>query len=153
MHEENAAARTDARVQNMSRHPLAAPLITIVSALLSGVIGTGLHRSGADLNIPWGLVFAFVLVGLSTVLARRRLGAMGVGFHLIAASAVIWWLAITMGPGGDVLVPIASAAFTTFFSMHAGYIWLFGSVILQILVLLIPKRTFAKFFISRKQNA
>ncbi|MCI1984229.1 MAG: alcohol dehydrogenase [Bifidobacteriaceae bacterium] len=122
------------------KHPVKTLLTTIVSALASGVIGTGLHRSGADYNIPWGLILALALVGFSTWMARRRMGPTGVGFHLITCSAVVWWLAITMGPGGDVIVPIASKAFTTFFSMHAGYIWLFGSILIQLAIIFVPKR-------------
>lgn len=123
-------------------HPFRDVLVTVVAAAVAGLIGTVLHRSGADINVPWGLVAAFALVFFSTWLARRRSGAIGVGFHLIVCSAVVWWLAVTMGPAGDVLVPIASKAFVTFFSQQAGYIWLFGSIAVQLIVLFFPKRFF-----------
>jgi beta-lactamase regulating signal transducer with metallopeptidase domain len=61
----------------------------------------------------------------------------------------VWWLAITPGPGGDVLVPIASQAFTTFFSSHAGYIWLFGSIVVQLVIIFVPQR----FFVRKKESA
>ncbi|MCI1936393.1 MAG: alcohol dehydrogenase [Bifidobacteriaceae bacterium] len=125
-----------------ARHPVRDVLVIVVSAAVSGVVGTVLHRSGADLNIPWGLLAAFGLIFFSTWLARRRVGAIGVGFHLIFCSAVIWGLALTEGPGGDILVPVASEAFLTFFSQNAGYIWLFGCVLVQFAVLLFPHSFF-----------
>lgn len=144
---EEPRARVDGgNTQNSSMlaHPIRVSLATLVSALVSGIIGTGLHRGGADINIPWGLVCALGLVGLSTWLARKRMGAMGVGLHLIACSAVVWWLASTLGPGGDILVPVGSPAFLTFFSKYVGYIWLFGSLAIQLLVLMFPKRFFTQ---------
>lgn len=113
-------------------------------ATATALVGTALHRSGVDANLPWGLCLAYLLIGWSAAFARQRFGMMGVGFHLIVSGLVIWILATTSGVGGSVLVPVGSAAFTTFFSLRAGYFWLLGSTIVQILVMFLPKKWFRR---------
>ena len=103
-----------------------------------GIVGTAAHRMGASANIPYGLALALVIVGISAWSARARCGALGLGFHLVTSSAAAWLLAMP-GPGGDVIVPVASSAFTTFFSRQAGYLWLFGMIAVQAVLLLIPR--------------
>lgn len=143
---ESAQGDVDAKDSMQRSSSLAAPLtnilVTIASAAIVSVIGTGLHRSGADINVPWGMVCALGLLGMSTWVSRRRMGVSGVGIHLVVASMVIWWLASTMGPGGDVIVPVGSVAFVTFFSQWSGYIWLLGSLVVQLAVLFFPRRLF-----------
>lgn len=41
-------------------------LITIVSGIAAGVVGTLAHRMGAAQNIPYGLLLAFLILGIST---------------------------------------------------------------------------------------
>ena len=55
-------------------------LITIVSGVAAGVVGTLAHRMGAAQNIPYGLLLAFLILGgVAAVLvqleARLRLKA------------------------------------------------------------------------------
>jgi len=114
---------------------------TVVSGFVVAALGTGLHRSGADRNLPWGLLLALALVFFGAWLARRRMGVIGLGFHLIVSSMVVWFLASTVGPGGDILVG-SSPAFVTFFSANAGVIWILGTVVVQIAVLIFPKKFF-----------
>lgn len=110
----------------------------ILCAVCVGCIGTALHRSGADSNLPWGLLVAYCLVGLSTIYAKWNFGTLGVGLHLISCSGVVWFLATTTGGNGSILIPIGSPAFTTFFSAYDGYFWILGVVFLQLLFLMTP---------------
>ncbi|MCI2149542.1 MAG: hypothetical protein LKK28_08245, partial [Bifidobacterium crudilactis] len=117
-------------------------LISLVSGFLVAVVASGTHRMGAEENIPYGLLLSFVLVGMSAWAARSRSGVVGAAFHLIASSAMAWLMAFP-GPGGDVLVPVGGkGVFLSFFGLHAGYIWLFGLIVLQLAMMVLPGRWF-----------
>ncbi|BDR54829.1 hypothetical protein KIMH_09400 [Bombiscardovia apis] len=115
---------------------------SLVVGALSGLIGTLSHRMGATMPVPYGLIIAFVLLLSSSWWARLVAGIIGSGLHIIGACGIIW-LFMGYGPGGDVLIPIASPAFTTLFDRNAGSIWMFGALLLQVLLLLFPARWFA----------
>ena len=117
-------------------------LVTIAAGAGSGLIGTMAHRMGASMNIPYGLVLAFLILGMSTWCARSRMGTTGLALHLIVSSLVAWQMALP-GPGGDALTPIGFGSPMPFFSEHAGYIWLFGLIVVQVLMLVLPRRWFA----------
>lgn len=116
-------------------------LITVVAGFAVGIVGTLAHRMGVDRNIPYGLFIALLLLGASTWCARARSGAVGVGFHLIASSAAVWMLS-GYGPGGDVLIPMGFGGVVPWFCEHAGAIWLYGVIVLQIVILVMPVRWF-----------
>lgn len=125
-------------------HRLGVPgraVVTLLAGAAVGVVGTLAHRMGASANIPYGLVLAFAVLGLSTWCARSRMGAVGLALHLIASSMVVWQLAAA-GPGGDVLTPIGFSVPMPFFSQWAGQIWLWGVIILQVVMLVLPRRWF-----------
>lgn len=115
--------------------------VTVLAGAGSGFVGTLAHRMGASANIPYGLVLAFVILGLSAWCARARLGTSGLALHLIASSIVAWGLAIG-GSTGDVLVPVGFASTMPFFSQHAGYIWLYGLIAVQVILLVLPRAWF-----------
>ncbi|PST47317.1 alcohol dehydrogenase [Bifidobacterium callitrichos] len=123
--------------------PLGRSLVTVAAGAGSAFVGTFAHRMGASMNIPYGLVLALLIVGLSTYAARARQGAVGIGLHLTVSSVVAWGLAIVGGPGGDVLTVAGFGAEVPFMSQHAGYIWLYGVIALQVLLLVLPARWFA----------
>ncbi len=126
-HRQNAVVRT---------------LVTIASAAAAGACGTLAHRMGASMNIPYGLVLAFLIIGMSAWCARARGGVIGLAFHLIVSYLTIWTLAMP-GPGGDLMLPIGFRSETIpWWSQHVGYIWLYGSLIVQLLLLVCPKRWF-----------
>ncbi|WP_081963391.1 hypothetical protein [Bifidobacterium pullorum] len=135
--------RSDPALQPWShRQPYALRiLITIASGVAVGVIGTLAHRMGAAQNIPYGLLLAFLLLGISTWCARARSNAVGLGFHLIASSAAVWMLT-GYGPGGDALVPIGFSGEVPFFCQRAGVIWIYGVIVLQVVMLFLPARWF-----------
>ena len=117
-------------------------LVTIASAVAAGVLGTLAHRMGASANIPYGLVLAFVLIGASAWCARARGGVPGLALHLSVSYLAVWCMAMP-GPGGDLMLPIDFRATTIpWWSQHAGYIWLYGSLIVQLLLLICPARWF-----------
>ncbi|EFA23807.1 hypothetical protein BIFGAL_02916 [Bifidobacterium gallicum DSM 20093 = LMG 11596] len=117
-------------------------LITVASAIATGIIGTLTHRIGATQNLPIGLVLGFVLVGMSAWCARSRGGITGLAVHLIFSSAIVGFMAV-YGPGGDVLIPMAiSGATLPFLSRNCGMIWFFGVVVMQIVMALLPARWF-----------
>lgn len=127
----------------VTRTPMTTPWWTYPSSLLlgaaSGLAGTLSHRIGATLILPVGLIFAFVIVGASSYWSRFFAGAIGMGLHILGASGVIWLL-MGRGPGGDVLIPISSPAFSTYFDRNAGTFWLIGSLVIQLLFFCCPNR-------------
>ncbi|MCH3974029.1 MULTISPECIES: alcohol dehydrogenase [Bifidobacterium] len=125
-------------------HQLDAPLralICVVAGMGVAIVGTFAHRMGAAQNIPYGLVLALVIVGLSTWCARSRSGAIGLALHLIASSAVAWLMAMGY-PHGDVVTPIGFGVPMPYFSEHVGYFWLFGMIVVQVALLMMPARLF-----------
>lgn len=116
-------------------------LVTLAAGAAVGAVGTLAHRMGAASNIPYGLVLAFLILILSTWCARSRMGISGLAWHLIASSLVVWQLA-GRGPGGDVITPIGFSVPMPFFSQWAGQIWLWGVIVVQVAMLLMPRRWF-----------
>lgn len=115
-------------------------LVNMFSALAVSFVGTFTYRNGIDINIPYGLVLAFAILGISIWLSRARSGAVGLGLHLFVSSSFIWFLAARTASNGSILIPAGGAALSTFFSHYSGYIWLYGSIVLHILILIVPKR-------------
>ena len=125
-HRQNALVRT---------------LITLLAGAFAAFVGTFAHRMGADMNIPYGLALAFLLIGLSTWCARARMGAVGLALHLIASSITAWGLALTASSGNAVIVG-GFQGDMPFFSQHAGYVWLYGLVVVQVIELCLPRAWF-----------
>ncbi|KAB8289152.1 alcohol dehydrogenase [Bifidobacterium ramosum] len=115
-------------------------LVTLLAGVGAAVIGTFAHRMGASMNIPYGLVLAFVIVGLSTWCARSRCGVTGVAFHLIASGATAWMIAAAST--GDALAPIGFSGDLPYFSQKAGYLWLLGMIVVQMAFLFMPPSWF-----------
>lgn len=115
--------------------------VTILAAAGAAVIGTLAHRMGAAANIPYGLALAFIIVALSTWCARSRLGVIGLALHLIVSSGLAWLIAVGAG-SGDALIVAGFATEMPFFSQHAGYIWLYGIILIQVAMLCLPARWF-----------
>lgn len=115
----------------------------VLFALFSALLGTMISRDGADGPFPWGLLISLLLIFIVSLLARRDKKIAGVGACLVFSSALAWILALFPGAGGSILVPIASPAFTTFFSASAGYIWLFGLIVVQVITALLPRKWFS----------
>ncbi|NEG70091.1 alcohol dehydrogenase [Bifidobacterium choloepi] len=126
------------------RQPVAVRiLIDALAGIGAGVVGTLAHRMGAWQNLPYGLLLAFVLLGCSAWCARSRDGVIGLAVHLITSSGVVWMMAM-YGPMGDAMVPIGFSTDTLpFFSQKVGLIWLAGVVVLQIVMLVLPRRWFS----------
>lgn len=115
-------------------------MVSLCSGALTAVFGTLIHRAGASANLPYGLVLALAIIGLSTWCARSRSGVTGLALHLIASSLVAWVPAF--GIGGDVLTPAGFGSAVPFFSQYAGYTWLFGMIVVQMVLLVLPARCF-----------
>lgn len=117
-------------------------LITVLAAMVSTGIGTVAQRMGATVDIPYGLILALLLVGLSAWCARSRMGGAGLAFHLIASSITAYMLA-TGGPLGDALVPLfTSSASIPYFSRYMTWYWLIGMIAIQAIMLALPARWF-----------
>lgn len=118
-------------------------LIDMLAGVGSGIVGTLAHRMGASINIPYGLVLAFVLLGMSAWCARSRDGGIGLAWHLIASSAVVCVMSMR-GPLGDAMVPLGFSGSGTlpFFSRYAGIIWVLGMVIEQVVICMLPSSWF-----------
>lgn len=122
-------------------------VVTFVSAILCGLIGTFAHRVGAAINMPIGLVVAFLLILISTWCARSRTGILGLLLHVICSSAVVWIMALRI-IGNDVLVPVGFYAQLPWLSQNAGRIWIYGVVVLPLLMIFLP----SKFFSMAKKD-
>lgn len=53
---------TELRPWSYRQNALVKSLITIAAGVASAFVGTFAHRMGAELNIPYGLVLAFLLI-------------------------------------------------------------------------------------------
>lgn len=116
----------------------------VIFSLSAALIGTLLHRAGADRSIPWGMVIALVLVFATACWARHAHGTTGLAVNLLLSTTLIWMVASNYGPGGDILVPISSTAFVTFWSRSAGYIWILGATTVQLIALALPRKWFVQ---------
>ena len=119
-------------------------LVILAMSAVVGVIGTMAHRMGASANIPYGLVIAYALVIISTWSARSRDGVSGLALHLISSSLVVWTVMAGYGPGGDAMIPVGFGETATlpYFSNNAGYFWLYGVVLIPLIMLALPKSWF-----------
>lgn len=116
-------------------------LITVAVGVGAAVIGTFAHRMGASMNIPYGLLLAYVILGLSTWCARSRCGITGLAMHLIASTTTAWMIAA--GSGNDALTPIGfNSDSMPYFSQKAGYLWLIGMIIVQLAFAFMPPQWF-----------
>ena len=99
------------------------------------------HRMGASVNIPYGLLIAYLMVIISTWSARSRDGVSGLALHLIGSSLAVWTVMAGYGPGGDAMIPVGFGGDDSmpFFSEQAGYFWLYGVVLIPIVMLVLPK--------------
>ena len=125
---------TELRPWSYRQNALVKSLITIAAGVASAFVGTFAHRMGADL-------LAFLLIGLSTWCARSRMGAVGLALHLIASSLTAWGMALTT-TSGKALIVAGFQGDMPFFSQHAGYIWLYGLILVQVVLLILPARWF-----------
>ncbi|NEG54422.1 alcohol dehydrogenase [Bifidobacterium sp. SMA15] len=116
--------------------------VTLLAGLGVALVGTLAHRMGASMNIPYGLALAYAITALSTYCARARQGVTGLALHLIASSAGAWGIALFGGPGGDALVVAGFSTAAPFFSQHAGYAWLYGVILVQVVMLAMPSSWF-----------
>lgn len=118
-------------------------VISVTSAGFCGAVGTLAHRMGAAQNIPYGLVLALLIIGLSAWCARSRSGGIGLACHLTVSSITVWALS-NYGPGGGLLIAGQFAgAGLPFFTQYSGYIWLLGVTVVQVLLLCFPHGWFA----------
>lgn len=116
-------------------------LITLLAGVAVAVVGTFAHRMGASMNIPYGLLLAYVILGLSAWCARSRCGVTGLAVHLIASTATAWMIAA--GSGNDALTPIGfNSDDLPYFSQKAGYLWLIGMIVVQLAFTLMPPKWF-----------
>ena len=122
--------------------PFGKAVVTLLAGAAVAVIGTLAHRMGAVSNIPYGLVLAFLVLALSTWCARSRLGAVGVALHLIVSSLTAWGIAVGASQGDALIVAGFGGTAMPFFSQHAGYIWLYGMILVQVGMLMLPARWF-----------
>lgn len=117
-------------------------LVTVVAGILCGIVGTFAHRMGASANIPYGLVLAFLILGISAWCARSRLDVVGLALHLIASSGTIWLIAVQSTD--DALTPVGfSGSSVPFFPQRVGYLWLIGCIVVQLMLMFLPARWFA----------
>ena len=69
------------------------------------------------------------------------MGAVGLALHLIASSLTAWGMALTT-TSGKALIVAGFQGDMPFFSQHAGYIWLYGLILVQVVLLILPARWF-----------
>ena len=74
-------------------------------------------------------------------ITHLRMGAVGLALHLIASSLTAWGMALTT-TSGKALIVAGFQGDMPFFSQHAGYIWLYGLILVQVVLLILPARWF-----------
>lgn len=116
---------------------------SLLAGAAVGVIGTLAHRLGASHNMPYGLVVALLIIVLSAWCARSRAGALGLGVHVAASSMVAWGLAVApRGSGALTPVGFGDPSTIPFWSEHVGLVWLYGMIVVQVVMLFLPRRMF-----------
>lgn len=121
------------------RNTTVAVVVTVIAAVASAMVGSVAHRLGASVNLPYGLVLSLLLVALSTWCARMRMPVFGGVLHVLVSVCMAWWLT-GAGAGGSVLIVAGFGAPVPWWSAHVGYWWLYGMVVVQLVVVLMPRR-------------
>ena len=117
-------------------------LAACVTGAAVACIGTVSHRMGAANSIPYGAVLSLLIVTASAWSARARSGYAGLILHFIFACGTAWGLAI-LQKTSSALVAVASPAFVTYASQHVWQWWLYGIIIVQVILAFFPARWFA----------
>ena len=115
--------------------------VTAVSAVCAVLVGTFVYRVGLRQNVPVGLLIALMLVALSSWSARARTGTWGLVLHFVISACVL----TVMGDdnGGRIYLLVRSAqVFPTWIMNNAVYIWMFGMVAIQLVIMFLPHRFF-----------
>ena len=66
---------------------------------------------------------------------------LGLLAHTVFSSAVAWILALRL-IGTAVIVPVGFSGQLPWLSQHAGYIWLYGVILIQLIMLILPSKWF-----------
>ena len=131
-----------ARLPWSYRHGTALAItVTIVSAVVAAVLGTMAHRAGLRHNIPYGLVLALAIMGVSAWSARARTGEWGLAMHFIMSLAVLMELTSFNG-GRTYLMVGGTSLFSTWIGQQVSYLWLYGAAAVQIVIALLPRAAF-----------
>ena len=131
-----------ARLPWSYRHGTALAItVTIVSAVVAAVLGTMAHRAGLRHNIPYGLVLALAIMGVSAWSARARTGEWGLAMHFITSLAVLMELTSFNG-GRTYLMVGGTSLFPTWIGQQVSYLWLYGAAAVQIVIALLPRAAF-----------
>lgn len=112
----------------MTSHRILHLVAALAVGIVVGVLGTFGHRS----LVPWGLVLGLVASVAAAVWVRATFGPVPVMAYLVGWVVAVQVLAAG-GPGGDVHV----VADTT------GYVWAYGTVLLVLGTLFLPRSWFA----------
>ncbi|MDD6460863.1 MAG: hypothetical protein PUF51_00015 [Bifidobacteriaceae bacterium] len=131
-----------ARLPWSYRHGTALAItVTIVSAVVAAVIGTMAHRAGLRHDVPYGLVLALAIMGISAWSARARTGIWGLMMHFFASLAVL--IELTSFNGGRTYLMVGGTSlFPTWIGQNISYLWLYGAVFVQIVIALLPRKLF-----------
>ena len=117
-------------------------LVTMVSAVIVGFVGTVAHRMGVPYNLPYGLVLSLMLIGISAWSARARSGSIGLGFHLIASGAVVWMITQAATTTRALVIFGYTTDAYSFWMQKAGIILLLGMVAVQVILVMLSERLF-----------
>ena len=121
----------------MTLHRTLSFLAALVVGVVIGVLGTFGHRS----LVPVGLVLGLVASVGAAVWMRSTFGPMSVMAYLVGWVVAVQVLAAG-GPGGDTQV-VADAT---------GYVWAYGTVLLVLAVLWLPRSWFADVAAGRTRR-
>lgn len=111
---------------------------TVVSSALVSVVGMFTYRLGAAYNIPYGLFLSLAVVGVSCYLAGVRGGIWHQFLHALISTVIVWAMAFASSSASTV-VAMGGTALITFWSQKASIIWLYGIIVIQIVVVLLPR--------------
>lgn len=116
-------------------------VIDIVAALLAAIIGTLAHRMGASSNIPYGLILGWLIVGAAAWSARARDGITGFAVYLIVSTLTLQLIARGL-PFTDAMIVGLPSPSLPWLSRYCGVIWLYGTLFLEVAMLVVPSRWF-----------
>lgn len=114
-------------------------ITTIAFAIVVAVVGTFAYRLGVAYNIPYGLFLTLLAVGMSSFMA----GVRGNIWHIFAHGAVsigITWAMALSSTSTSTVVALGGSSLITYWSQHCSLYWLYGIIVVHLVVMFLPAR-------------
>jgi hypothetical protein len=126
-------------------------LLTAVVAGVIAFLGSLLHRAGVSSIIPYGLIMAFLLVFCAMCMLRSYATRIFNAslfprflmiIYFIAHVFMVYQLSYFWSTGTIIVISFRTPVSDSFLYNYAGHIWLYGSMFISVLCMMLPSRLF-----------